>query len=150
MLGIALAVAALAAATGCGGDDDGGSDRAARPTGEKGRVLDAVAAYGKAIADEDADAACDVLTDKARDAASQAVPGTTTCEAAHRQIMAILKDEDRKKFGDQLGGDTELSVQISGETAQAFRPPNTAQSLPLRRVDGEWKLDKNPLYFNRK
>ena len=55
------------------------------------------------------------------------------------------------------GGEKPRALVITGdginceaETAQAFRPPNTAQSLPLRRVDGEWKLDKNPLYFNRK
>jgi hypothetical protein len=150
-------VALLAAAcfvAGCGGDDDdgggGGGDGAGGASGDEAAVLEGLKTYGEAVRKNDVEAACDAMTESAQEEASSTIPGSADCEAAHRTALGAVGSDGREKLADQLVGGN-FEAEVSGETAEVTAPGQTGgtRALKMRRVDGEWKIDQNTVFFNR-
>lgn len=147
--GLAVALACLA--IGCGGDDgDGGSaGKGGASSGQEKQVREVLRTWAQAVADDDVEKACDQLTRRAQEKAAETIPGARSCEAAHRQALAVIGEDNRRKLVDQLD-DVALDVKISGDEAELSSPnrPGT-EAIKMRREDGEWKLDHNPITFKR-
>ena len=118
-----IAVAACAAVLlGCGASDEE-------------RVAEAVAAYPRALAARDAEAACDALS---RDARAQ-VGADETCDTLQR-VGERLTPEQRQRYERASGVD----VEVSGDSASArLRIGDCTLRAPLELVrdgDGDWRI----------
>ena len=151
--GVVLAVAACCAALGCGGDDDdngsgsNGGLSGGSSSSEEAAVKAGLTAYAEAIKDNDPAEACEHMTSNAQDDAADTVPGSTTCERAHRTILGVVGAK-RGELAEQLA-EVEFEIEIDDDKA-VLTAPGRAGSKPLnmRKVGDEWKLDQNTLTFN--
>ena len=141
----------------CGGDDDGGGGDSKSNGGGGGSasvskedVFQGLEDYGDAVKANDPVAACDKLTAEAQQEAAQTFPGTDDCEDAHRRAFAALGPDNRARLAEQLGGVTNYEAKVSGNNATLTFPGRAgAKPLKMRRVDGDWKVAQNTLFFNR-
>jgi hypothetical protein len=126
-MSVRFAVAGFAAAlvlAGCGGSGGGGGPD------------DAVKAYLEALANNDGERACDLLTIDARAELVQDA-GTTDCPALVDQFNQFLGgDADRLKDADVSGGSddgnsTAVTATLDGRNVE----------VDLEKVDGEWRVD---------
>ena len=130
-----LAVAMVFAA--CG---DGGSDEQ--------QITTAIKEYMRAFANGDGDEACDHLTDERREEMEQGlkqVAGEASCDALSKVVDQI---EETDPGGlDKLHEIEVEDIKVTGDTATAWPTYHgeRADQAKLRRVDGEWKLDQDPL-----
>jgi hypothetical protein len=120
------ALAAVALLGGCGGSDEGGA----------GEPADAISAYLTAVADNEGQRACDLLTVKAR-AQIVEVGGNSDCPALVDTFHTFLgADAERLKGAEvkdvSIDGDmARASVELEGQTAE----------VELKRVGDEWRID---------
>jgi hypothetical protein len=145
------------AASGCGGDDEDGGGGSPRPAGggspgavSKEAVFAGLREYGEAVEANDPAAACDKLTPEAQDEAAQTFPDSDSCEDAHRRALRALGEANRERLAEQLAGVTDYEAKVSGNNATLTFPRRPeAKPLRMKQVDGDWKVDQNPLFFNR-
>ncbi len=149
-VGTGVAVALMGLAIGCGGDD-GGSKRSDGDTGSgaKAQMRATLRAWGDAVVDNDPEEACSHLTKSAQQKAAGTFPGTRTCAEAHRQALAAIGEDGRRKLREQLA-DVDFTAKVSGDTAvlRATGRPG-APPLRMRREGGEWKIDQSTVFYNK-
>ena len=125
----ALAVAAVASAAlpACGGSDED-------------QIRDAVGRLGKAFADSNGEAACDLMTGAAKRelVATVASLAGGGCEGTVRTAASLLDDAERRRMRDAKV----TSVTITGDTAVAATNADGSDGpAELRKVDGHWLFD---------
>jgi hypothetical protein len=113
---IATALAAACVAAGCGGGDEKVNAPSETAEGDEGAAKQALTNYAAAIAANDPATACGHRTETAQQAAEEAVPNSSSCEDAHRTVLAALGTR-REELADQLTGD-DFAVEIDGDTAE--------------------------------
>jgi hypothetical protein len=118
----------------CGG---GGSDEE--------QIETTIKEYMAAFADGDGDAACDHLTDGAREAMEQgldAIAGKASCDELPK-LLDQLEGANREEL-DKLRDIEVEGIKVTGDTATAWPVyrGERADQATLRRVDGEWKIDQ--------
>ena len=127
-----VAIAALIAFAGCGGDDEASS-----PAG-------AVRAYNDAVADGDGERACGYLDPAAQEELRQSTQGEArkSCREIIELLAAFYDDATKKRLRD-----ARVAATTEGDRAAArlrspgaLGGPEQEQTLELRRVDGEWKI----------
>ena len=141
--GFCAALLAAMALAGCGGDDPGSGDSSTEPdSGSAQReVRGAVRAYVSALANGDPDAACAVLTDRAKAAIGDFLPSTDRsrrCEEAARRLARRSVPLRRVTVED---------VSLMGGIATAritSRRPAYESSVQLSNEEGGWKLNYPP------
>jgi ketosteroid isomerase-like protein len=128
----ALPLLALAFAA-CGGE---------QPSDEQ-QVRTAITDLANAEADGDYERVCELMTDELAALVVSTDPkGAQDCETALKNAGGNLTAAERKK----LRAVKVTRVELRGEdTALADVEPNDqfGANQPLRKVDGQWKLDRN-------
>lgn len=131
----ALTVAALAlvaTAGGCGGDD-----ASSTPAG-------AVRAYNDAVAEGDGERACEQLDPAAEKELRRATQGSArgSCKQVIDLLSAFYDDATKDRLEK-----TEVAAAEQGDTARVrfrspvgFGGPDRDQTYELKRVGGEWKI----------
>jgi hypothetical protein len=150
-IALVLSAACLVAtclAVGCGGGGEKVNAPNETAEGDEGAAKQALTNYAAAIAANDPATACGHMTKTAQQAAEEAVPNSSSCEDAHRTVLAALGTR-REELADQLTGD-DFAVKIDGDTAELTSDESPGKALRLRREGGDWKLDQNTLTFRRK
>jgi hypothetical protein len=104
--------------------------------------------YMRAFANGDGDEACDHLTDARREQMErglEAVAGEASCDALSK-VVDQLEEADQDEL-DKLHEIEVEGIKVTGDTATAWPTyrGKRADQTTLRRVDGEWKLDEDPL-----
>ena len=127
-----VAIAALTAFAGCGGDD-----AASSPAG-------AVRAYNDAVADGDGERACGHLDPAAQEELRQSTQGEArrSCRETIELLAAFYDDATKKRLRD-----AKVAATSEGDRAAArvkspagLGGPDREQTLELRRADGDWKI----------
>jgi hypothetical protein len=145
-LATCVALALAVAVAGCGGDDKGGGGPSSGS--EAAAVEKALKDYAAALVGGDEAQACDLLTADAQKDAAAEVPGSGSCEKAHKTVIDALGVAKRRQFAKALAG-VDLEVDLSGDTAEISSPGSPGgKTLKMRRVGGRWKLDQNTLFYN--
>jgi hypothetical protein len=129
----AITLAAVAAATGCGNDDEA-------------EIRSVVATVQDDFAAGRLDAVCDSMTDAEREhihALGHETPASRgrTCG---QQLKAFLVDGIRTQARRTGAGPPEItSLEIDGDTALVTveGPDGHSQAVPMARQDGEWKVN---------
>jgi hypothetical protein len=148
-------------AAGCGGEDDGGSapgggeaeqaeqDRSGGDSGEdspgdsgggssdEDAVRQTMLDYADAIATGDAAAACETLSDKAKQELAQVYEGSDDCETTFGRFLPSLPEEEAEKARNLEASD--LEVKLTGDTA-TVTGPGFERPAPMVEVDGDWKI----------
>jgi hypothetical protein len=108
-----------------------------QPTVGDPEVTAAIVDYSEALADGDGDAACDFLTDDAREEIEEEAGGD--CEAALSSLEDQLTDEQKDDLRDIEPED----VEVDGDRATATVTEvveGDEEQIELVREDGDWKI----------
>jgi hypothetical protein len=144
-----LAVAACAGAVGCGDDDGddggGGGGSGGSASTEEAEVRGTMKELAQGMADGDAEAVCDLLTESAQEEAANTIPGTSTCEEAHEYVFRVAGPEKRRGVLEQFE-EAKYDVEVSGDTAKVT-PLKSPEGARLRKVGGRWKIDQNTVTY---
>jgi hypothetical protein len=156
-----MLAATVLLAAGCGGDDDGGSapgggeteqaeqDRSGGDSGEdspgdsgggssdEDAVRQTMLDYADAIATGDAAAACETLSDKAKQELAQVYEGSDDCETTFGRFLPSLPEEEAEKARNVAA--SQLEVKLTGDTA-TVTGPGFERPAPMVEVDGDWKI----------
>jgi hypothetical protein len=116
------------------------TNTAPRPTNDRRAIGEAIDGYFEAVADKDGDRACNLLTDAGKDRLvqeSRAIQGPTECSPAAVAYADL--------YGTRVKNVSVKEIVVRGDTASAsveFPDLGSTENYELRRVDGEWKIDK--------
>ena len=164
---LVLLAAAVLLAAGCGGDDGGGSasgggeteqaeqdgsggDSGEDSAGDSGdgaseggdssdedAVRQTMLDYADAIATGDAAAACETLSDRAKQELAQVYEGGGDCEKTFGRFLPSLPEAEAEKARDIEA--SQLEVKLTGDTA-TVTGPGFDRPAPMVEVDGDWKI----------
>ena len=120
---LAVLTALVFALAACGGDDDGGSDNGGTDNGAAVSDEDQITEVIETFADNNAEEACDVLTDE--------------------YVEQLFGDRDRcLEEGEGESTDVEVdNIQINGDTATADGTADgETATFTVEKVGEEWKI----------
>jgi hypothetical protein len=118
------------------GDSGGGSSEGGGSSDEDA-VRQTMLDYADAIATGDAAAACETLSDKAKQELAQVYEGSDDCETTFGRFLPSLPEEEAEEARNLEA--SQLEVKLTGDTATVTGPAFD-RPAPMVEVDGDWKI----------
>jgi hypothetical protein len=125
---------------GSGGGDGGGTDSSggsSEGSSDEDAVRQTMLDYANAVGESDAAAACDTLSDKAKQELAQVYKGGDDCETTFDSFLPSLPKAEAEKARNLEA--SQLEVKVRGDTA-TVTGPGFDRPAPMVKQDGDWKI----------